>query len=142
MSFLKNISKKLVLPTTAVAMPWRSEEGSILVEAMSNLRASSTGVEGTVIWISSGEFESKKSPHGPRIKLVISNKITTEGLRDAVSITLTKPPRVLGKLPPKVKKQAIAFVRLNLDALLAHWNGELDSAEVVRKIEKLLGWHL
>lgn len=109
----------------------------LAVEAMANLRSSSTGVAGTVIWISPGEFESKKSPHGPRIKVVLGNKITTEGLRDAVSVTLTKPPKVLGKLPAKIKKQATTFVRLNLEALLAHWNGDLDSVEVLAKIKKV-----
>ena len=90
-----------------------------------------------MIWISPGEFESKKSQHGPRIKVVLGSKITTEGLREAVSVTLTKPPKVLGSLPPKIKKQATAFVDLNLEALLAHWAGELDSVEVLAKIKKV-----
>lgn len=119
-------------------IPRLKQRGAVFrVEAMANLRASKTGVDGAVIWVSPGEFESKKSPHGPRIKVAVGHKITTDSLQDAVSITLTNPPRVLGFLPSKIKKRAIAFAALNRDALLAHWNGELDSEEVIKALKKL-----
>lgn len=104
---------------------------------MANLRSTKTGVEGAVIWISAGEFESKKSPHGPRVKVAIGSKMTTETLRDAVSITIAKNPKVLGDLPSKIKKQAVEFVKINMEPLLKHWRGELDSDEVLREIRRV-----
>lgn len=112
-------------------------EGRLLVEAMANLRSSKTGVEGVVIWISPGEFESKKSQQGPRIKVAVGTKMTAESLKDAVSVTLTIPPRVLGELTAKVKKQTTDFILLNMDVLLQHWRGELDSEEVLKKIRSI-----
>ena len=109
----------------------------LLVEAMANLRSSKTGVEGAVLWVSPGEFEGKKSPHGPRIKVAVGMKVTTDSLRDSVSVTLTTPPKVLGSLPTKVKEQAVAFVLLNMEVLLQHWRGELDSEEVMQKVKSV-----
>ena len=107
------------------------------LEAMSNLRPRTTGVEGAIIWISAGEFSGAEAQHGPRIKVVLGDKATTEGLREAVSVRLTKPPVVLGTLPGKVKKQVFKFVEKNREALLQHWRGELDSKETLDLLEKV-----
>ena len=101
------------------------------LEAMSNLRSRTTGVEGTVIWVSAGEFAGVDSQHGPRLKVVLGDKITTEGLKHAVSVRLTTPPEVLGKLPGKVTRQVVEFVEKNRDVLLRHWNGEIDTKEML-----------
>lgn len=98
-----------------------------LLEAMSNLLPQDTGVEGAIIWISAGEFHGVDSQHGPRVKVVLGNKITTEGLRDSVSVRISDPPVVLGKLPGGVRKKVVEFVDRNRDILLSHWNGELGS---------------
>lgn len=97
------------------------------LEAMSNLLPDDTGIEGIVIWISAGEFSGVDAQHGPRVKVVLGNKVTTEGLKEAVSVRITKPPVVLGKLPGKIQKQVIRFIEKNQDILLRHWNGELGS---------------
>jgi hypothetical protein len=109
----------------------------IVLEAMSNLRPGDTGVEGAVIWISAGEFYGVDAQHGPRIKVVLGNKLTTEGLREAVSVRLTTPPMVLGKLSGKVEQQVIQFVELNRDVLLRHWSGKLDSKQAVNLLERV-----
>ncbi len=106
------------------------------VEAMSNLRPTTTGVEGAVIWVSAGEFAGVDIRHGPRIKVVLGNGITTEKLGDAVSVTITDPPRVLGSLPGAVRKQAVDFVNRNRDVLLRHWNGEIDAKEMLDLLQK------
>lgn len=112
--------------------------GMFLLEAMSNLRPKTTGVEGAVIWISAGEFDDVNAQLGPRIKVVLGSKLTTEGLREAASVRLTTPLVVLGELPGKVRKQVVQFVEKNRSVLLRHWNGELDSKETLDLVERLV----
>lgn len=109
----------------------------IEVFAMSNLRTQSTGVDGAVIWVSSGEFQGKESQHGPRVKVMLGSKVTPGGLDKAATITLTDPPRVLGDLPSESKKQALSFVTTNLQTLLKYWKNEIDTAEMVEAIQKV-----
>jgi hypothetical protein len=104
------------------------------LEAMSNLRSKKTGVSGAVIWVSAGEFAGAQSQHGPRIKVVLGDKVTTEGLKDAVSIRVTDPPQVLGTLPGAIRKDAVAFVELNRETLLAYWNNEIDTSEMIDQL--------
>lgn len=101
------------------------------LEAMSNLRPNKTGVVGAIIWVSAGEFSGVESQHGPRIKVVPGTKITTDGLRDAISISITEPPKVFGDLTGEIEKQALRFVRLNQDVLLRYWRNEIDTAEML-----------
>ena len=115
----------------------RFQTKSFLLEAMSNLRPKNTGVEGVVIWISAGEFAGTEAQHGPRIKVVLGDKATSDGLKKAVSVRLTKPPVVLGKLPGKVQKQVLEFVAKNLDVLLRHWAGDLDSKDTIDLLKRV-----
>jgi hypothetical protein len=108
-----------------------------LFEAMSNLPPVDTGVAGAVIGVSSGEFVGAKSPHGPRIKVVLGTKITAEGLADAATVTITEPPRVIGTLPGKVKKQPISFVSLNRAVLLRYWRNEVSTRQMLDGLERL-----
>jgi hypothetical protein len=112
-------------------------EGGFLLEAMSNLRPNRTGVDDAVIWISAGEFAGADAQHGPRVKVVLGQKITTDGLRDSVSVTITDPPRVLGTLPGSVQRQVTQFVDRNRDVLLQHWAGEIDAAEIIEQLRRV-----
>ena len=98
---------------------------------MSNLRSTHTGVQGAVIWVSAGEFADAACPYGPRLMVVLGDAITTNGLKDAVSVRLTNPPEVLGELPGKIKQQVVKFVVRNRDVLLRHWHGEIDTKEML-----------
>lgn len=100
--------------------------------ALSNMRGTTTGIEGVVIWVSAGEFGGAEPPHGPRLKVVLGDDISTERLQDAVSVLLTTPPRVLGELPRRTARQLVRFVNENRDILLRHWKGELDTREMFR----------
>jgi hypothetical protein len=111
--------------------------GKIETLAMSNLPASDTGVRGTVIWVSAGEFEGKDCPHGARIKVVLGNKITREGLNTSVTVTLTNPPKMIGTLPAKTHNKVIEFVQLNLDILLKYWENKISTREMLESIEKV-----
>ena len=48
---------------------------------------------------------------------------------------LTDPPQVLGTLPGPIKKKVVEFVSRNRDALLQHWNFEIDSKELLDLLE-------
>ena len=112
-------------------------EGTVHREAMSNLRPQTTGVEGAVIWMSAGEFSGADAQHGPRIKVMLGEKLTPDDLDEAVAVRLTDPPEVLGTLPGKIRREVIRFIRANRDVLLRHWNGELDAKEALDLIEKV-----
>lgn len=107
------------------------------VEALSNLLSKDTGVEGAVIWISAGEFAGADAQDGPRIMVVLGSKLTSDGLRGAVSVRLTTPPAFSGNLPSSVEEQVILFVEHNRDVLLRHWNGELGSKETLNLVERV-----
>ena len=113
------------------------QERGFRVDALSYLRPSCTGVDGTIIWISAGEFSGRNLQHGPRIKVVLGYKLTTDGLDSAPSVTITNPQRVLGTLPEKINGLGVRFVESNRDTLLRHWNGELDSAEAIALLKKV-----
>ena len=114
-----------------IAARFQEKTSEFHLESMSNLLPKDTGVDGAVIWISAGEFYGVDAQHGPRIKVVLGRKITTE----AVSVRSTNPPVVLGDLPGKIRKQAVQFVEKNREVLLRHWNGELDSKETLNLLE-------
>lgn len=115
----------------------RFKSGGFYLEAMSNLCPKTTGVDGAIIWISAGEFAGAEAQHGPRIKVVLGDRTTTEGLSESISVRLTEPPVVLGTLPGKVKKQVLRFVKENREILLQHWNGVLDSKEAIDLLKKV-----
>jgi hypothetical protein len=81
--------------------------------------------------VSCGEFAGADLQYGPRIKVMLGEKLTLEGLDEAVSVRLTDPPEVLGRLPSKIKGHVIRFVHQNRDILLRHWNGEIDTKEML-----------
>lgn len=107
------------------------------LEAMSNLRPQDTGVKGAIIWVSAGEFWGTDSQHGPRIKVMQGNKLTSDGLKDSVSVRLTDPPEVLGILPGQLKKQVVRFININRDVLLRYWNFEIGTPEMVRLLRRI-----
>lgn len=118
-----------------VVARFQEKTAEFLLEAMSNLLPEDTGVDGAVIWISAGEFHGVDAQHGPRVKVVLGNKITTEGLRESVSVRITDPPVVLGSLPGNIRKQVIRFIERNRDVLLRHWNGELGAKETLNLLK-------
>src|ERR1700744_5708992 len=108
-----------------------------MLEAMSNLRTRSTGVDDATIWVSAGGFAGAQMQHGPRIKVIPGTKITKEGLLEAASVTITDPPKVIGDLPGKLKKQAIAFVTLNSEILLQYWRNEIDTQDLLEGLTRV-----
>ena len=104
---------------------------------MSWFCSNTTGIEGAVLCVFAGEFERPGHQLGPRLLVALGNKLTTEGLNDAVSVVLTDPPKVTGELPDRVKREVAEFVNKNRDAILGYWNCELDSKEMTELLESV-----
>ena len=104
---------------------------------MSWLDSQTTGVEGVVICVFAGEFERPGHQLGPRLLVALGNKLTTEGLNDAVSVVLTDPPKVIGELPDRVGTEVVEFVNKNRGAILGYWNCELDTKEALDLLESV-----
>jgi hypothetical protein len=107
------------------------------MEAMSNLRSNRTGAKGAVIWISYGEYAGADMQHGPRIKVALGDRITSDSFRDSVTVTITQPPKFLGDLPGGIKRQITKFLDLNRQTLLDYWSGDLDTGEVLDRIKPI-----
>ena len=60
-----------------------------------------------------------------------------EGLRQAASVTITEPPRVIGALPGKLKKPVIEFVTLNRAILLQYWRNEISTRQMLEGLVRV-----
>ncbi|MFI5301052.1 MAG: hypothetical protein ACHREM_23460 [Polyangiales bacterium] len=104
---------------------------------MSNLRRRDTGIDGVVVWVSSGEFGGDDSKHGPRIEVSRGAEVTSESRRNAVSVTIANPPEFLGELPSDTEQHVALFVTTNREVLLRYWHGEISTREVLDLIQKV-----
>jgi hypothetical protein len=94
-----------------------------------NLSSADTGIDGAVAWIAAGEFT--RPGLGPRIAVVVGEKLTVDTLAQSVDVRLTTPPEVLGTLPPRVAAQAVEFVTRNRAVLLEYWKGEMGTSNAI-----------
>lgn len=113
------------------------EKVAFELAAMANLRPRATGIAGVIIWLSWGQSSGAELKHGPRIKVIMGDKLTVEAINKAVSVKLTDPPQVIGTLPGKLKQQVLRFIELNRQALIDHWKGTTDTQEFGSAIQKI-----
>jgi hypothetical protein len=102
---------------------------------LTNVTPQHTGIEGVVIWFAASEFSTVEGEHGPKLLVVVGDRLTTDSLADGVMVKLGSPPTVLGTLPSEVARQVLEFVEINRQALLRHWTGELDSFDALAMLE-------
>lgn len=99
---------------------------------MANLRPKSTGLPMT-IWVS----ERGRAKHGPRIKVSLKSGDRID-IGDTVTVTIEDKPRVIGgSLKPPHLDAVVAYIALNRVALLAYWNGEIDTADLLQNLNSL-----
>lgn len=100
---------------------------------MANLRPASTGLP-MVIWVS----EKGHARHGPRIKVCLHHG-PKANLDPSVSVSIADEPEVgAGSgLAPSDFQAIKNYIRLNKTALLAYWNGEIDTAELICELRKV-----
>lgn len=119
-----------------VAERYLEKEADWDVYAMSNLRPGDTGVEGAVVWISTGTTEGKKLPHGPRVK--VSLGATASSSKGSASVSVESSPKVVaGTLPTKIKKGVFEWVVLNQTALERYWNDEISTTQVLPLLRRI-----
>lgn len=108
------------------------EEESLFEVA--NLRQNSTGLP-MVIWVS----EKGHAKHGPRIKVSKTHSHKASSL-DSVSVSITDTPEIVAGegLSNKDFELVAKYIKLNKDVLLDYWYGEIDTAELINKLKKVL----
>ena len=104
------------------------------VLGMSNITPEDSGIKGVVLWASTGTVAGKKLKHGPRLKVYLGTSLVDA---KSVSVTLTKPPRILGDMPKRVEKDVLKFIDLNFDLLLAHWENKISSKTFLLNLKSL-----
>jgi hypothetical protein len=99
--------------------------------SMSNSYPEDSGVEGVKIWFSVNQYDGKKLPHGPRIKV---NDLKTDKLIAIVTVE-DNPVVKVGELKGKLKKLILAYIKLNRQVLDDHWEGKTSSKQAVNAIK-------
>jgi hypothetical protein len=97
----------------------------------SSLSQEVTGVDDAAIWIFAGEPTHNESALGPRILVVIGQRLAVDALVEAAAIRVSAPAEVVGTLPPSVARQAVAFVDVNRDVLHRYWLGGMSTADML-----------
>lgn len=98
---------------------------------MVNLYPKNTGLLMTV-WAGPGDHT-----HAPRIKVNMAHGDRMNPANTAVVSLLPTPHLVEGDLSAQDFNAVSAWIALNLDALLAHWRGEIDGVDMAARTRKL-----
>ena len=98
---------------------------------MSTLGSEETGIDRVVICVCAGEFGSTGNQLGPRLLVVLGDRLSTESLKDATTVQLTSPPQLAGNLPPGIARQVTEFINTNRDVLLRYWSGGLGTRDML-----------
>jgi hypothetical protein len=97
---------------------------------MSNLQPEDTGINGIVVFVSTGEVEGKKMSHSPRVKVALGR---TTNIVAAVSIG-TLPVLTGGKLAAHHEREVKEFITINYNTLMAYWNMEISTRQMVMAV--------
>jgi hypothetical protein len=102
---------------------------ALLDEDLANLFPGDTGLK-HVVWVSADPRTRHSRPRG---KVWVDNRFYPFSLDDPIE-WLVQPPR---KVSSKDFARIQNFVRINRAVLLAHWRGEISSAELGRRLQKV-----
>jgi hypothetical protein len=98
---------------------------------MVSLRKDITGVDNTVFVSTKGHGR-----HAPRIKIAIDPPDSFNETSSCTSMAIRDYSLTGAYAPPGLVEQAKAFVERNRDVLLAYWNGEFDTGELFRRLQR------
>ena len=100
---------------------------------MANLRQKTTGLP-VVIWVS----EKGHTKHGPRVKVSISHSHKAD-INKTVSISITDEPSIVAGTGLNCHDMELIrkYIKINKEALLDYWYGNIDTAELVERLVKL-----
>jgi hypothetical protein len=97
-----------------------------------NLRPQTTGLPMT-IWVS----ERGRARHAPRIKVSLQHGPKID-VANTLSATIEDEPRLIGGELVKSDYEAVKqHIRINREVLLAYWNGDIDTAELIRRLQRI-----
>lgn len=96
---------------------------------------SSIRIEGAVLWIVACIDEGDL--WGPRLGVTLIPDPTVKATSRPVDawVLFGHEPRVIGVLPNEVEAKVVEFIDRNLEALLGHWRGELDTPSCLERLE-------
>lgn len=105
-----------------------------------NLFPETTGLPMT-IWVRPGGMSSEVYI---RVNLLPGRQNT---IVNTVVVGVRPMPHMLvGRLPPRAQQAVFAWINLNTAALVAYWNGEIDTIQFGHKIKRLSSppnpWHV
>lgn len=115
-------------PTSERAGEIASEE---LFE-MANLYPRTTGLPMTV-WVS----PRGNARHGVRVKINITHGDQMVIDNTAVVGVRPSPHLIAGRLAPPDQQPVFAWIGLNAAAIVAHWDGATDTAELIQSLKPL-----
>ena len=101
---------------------------------MANLYPRTTGLPVTV-WVS----PRGGARHDVRVKVALNAGDRMDVQDTAVVGVRPHPPLLHGDLRPEIERAVLAWTELNSDALVAYWNGELDTVELGARLQRHLG---
>jgi hypothetical protein len=99
---------------------------------MANLRPATTGLP-MVVWVS----ERRNAPHDVRVKVCRVHGDTMQPNNTASVGVRPTPHLASGQLSPADLQAAIRWINLNADPIVAYWDGLIDTAELVQRLQKL-----
>ncbi|MBV8358182.1 MAG: hypothetical protein JO189_09645 [Deltaproteobacteria bacterium] len=101
---------------------------------MANLFAETTGLPMTV-WVS----PRGNARHDVRIKVNLTHGNQMNPSNTAVVAVRPMPHVITGRLSPDDEKAVSQWISLNTAALVAYWEGEIDTAQLVKVLKLLPG---
>lgn len=116
------------------ALSATSSDGNEDLHEMANLYPESTGLPMTV-WVS----PRGNARHDVRIKVNMAHGDRMDITNTAV-VAVRPAPRVLaGQLSPADAQAVFAWISLNADALVAYWDGQIDTARLIYRLKPIPG---
>ena len=107
----------------------RVGSGTYRLEEFSNFFPQRTGLDFTV-WIDPGRTVRHKRP---RCKIQVGGRFVPVSVDEPVEFLAGQPREVSAKQFRKVQE----FIRLNREALLQYWRGEIDTGDLTDRLKSL-----
>jgi len=116
------------------ALPAASSDQNEDLHEMANLSPDSTGLPMTV-WVS----PRGNARHDVRIKVNMTHGDRMDISNTAV-VAVRPAPRVLARqLSPTDAQAVFAWISLNAEALIAYWDGQIDTARLIYRLRPIPG---
>lgn len=119
-----------VAPTSAVVLLAPDEDSDDEAADMASLRSNVTGVDNTVFVSTKGSGR-----HAARIKVAVDPPNSLNATSKTASMAIHDYGIVGAYVPPHIVEQAKRFIERNREALLALWECQIDTAELIKRLK-------